>query len=293
MLQLSSNHCLIKRLGTAAVVSVLLCTPIASTAHADVALTFGTYAADKPTTTVRKFRPVLKALEVALSKRLGEQVRIKTRISTTYQEAIDDMVTGEVDLARFGPASYITAKQANAGISLIAMEAVKGKKTFNGVIAVQQESTVQSLRDLPGHSFAFGSKLSTIGRYLSQTELVNHGIFARDLKRFDYLGRHDRVGMAVARGDFDAGALKESTYKKLRNKDVRLRAIASFPNVTKPWIARAGLPPRILRALREAMLGLKDKTALAAIRKSGFLEAADADFEHIRHAINQSERFGG
>jgi phosphonate transport system substrate-binding protein len=293
MFQLSLKHRLIKRIGTAAMLSLLCTAGTLGPARAELVLTFGTYAADKPTTTVRKFKPLLNALEAALAQQLGEKVRIKTRISTTYQKGIDDLVAGKVDFARFGPASYIAAKQANADISLIAMEAVEGKKTFNGVIAVQQDSNLQSLRDLPGHSFAFGSKLSTIGRYLSQTELVNHGIFATDLKSYDYLGRHDRVGMAVAQGEYDAGALKESTYNKLRKKEVPLRAIASFPNVTKPWIARAGLSPRLLRALQTAMLGLKDKAALAAIRKSGFVEAADADYEPIRQAISQSQRFGG
>ena len=274
------------------IISGLCLAGATSVAQADIVVTFGTYAADKPTVTVRKFKPLLHALEAALSERLGESVRIRTEIATTYARGIEDLVSGRVDFARFGPASYVTAKQANNGISLIAMEAVNGEKAFNGVIAVRSDSTVQSPAELTGKSFAFGSKLSTIGRYLSQTELLDHGMRASDLERFDYLGRHDRVGMAVAHREYDAGALKESTFNKLVQKNIPLRTIAVFPNVTKPWIARAGLPPKLLYALQDALLTLQDKTALAAIKKSGFLKASDADYEPIRHAIDQSRQFG-
>ncbi len=267
--------------------------PASQTARADVHLTFGTYTADKPTATVRKFKPVLGALETALSQRLGEQVRISTQIAATYAAGIDDLVEQRVDFARFGPASYITAKQRHPGISLLAMEAISGRKTFNGVISVHTDSSLKTLADLRGRSFAFGSKLSTIGRYLSQQQLLAHDITASELSRFDYLGRHDRVGMAVASKEFDAGALKESTFRKLVRKSQPIKAIAKFPNVTKPWIARPGLPAKLSSALRSALLGLKDKKALGALKKSGFLAAADNDFDPIRQAIRDSARFGG
>ncbi len=262
-----------------------------TTASADVSLVFGTYAADKPTATVLKFKPLLRALEESLSRQLDQPVRIRTQITTNYADAIEALVRGNVDFARFGPASYITAKSQNDALALLAMEAAKGRKTFNGVICVHEDSPIQSIADLRGRSFAFGNELSTIGRYLSQRELLNNGIGGGDLARFDYLGRHDRVGMAVANGEFDAGALKESTFKKLRKSKARIRKIASFPNVTKPWIASSALSPRIAAALRRALLDLQDEAALKALKKSGFLEAADSDFDTIRQAIASSQRF--
>ena len=62
-----------------AVALVCFCTPIAS-ANAELNLTFGTYAADKPTETVRKFKPLLRSLEQALKTELGETVKISIRI---------------------------------------------------------------------------------------------------------------------------------------------------------------------------------------------------------------------
>ena len=167
---------------------------------AEVNLTFGVYASDKPTQMIQSFRPLLNDLEVLVSNKLGERVAIKIQISKTYEEGIDELVNGKVDFARFGPASYVAAKQRNDNIRLIAIESHKGKKAFNGVICVKSGSKIKSVKDLAGKTFAFGDKTSTIGRYLSQKHLAANGITAKSLKSYEYLDRHDKVATAVAAG---------------------------------------------------------------------------------------------
>lgn len=262
-------------------------------AHADIKLVFGTYTADKPTDTVRKLKPVLKFLEKTLSQKLGEPVHISTQISKDYEKGISQLVNGKVDFARFGPASYVLAKGRSADVEILAMEAVKGKKTFHGIICVQIDSPIQNLSELVGKTFAFGNELSTIGRYLAQSQLLDAGINADQLKRYDYLGRHDRVGTAVGNRTFDAGALKLSTFNKLKKKNVAIREIYRFKNVTKPWIARAGLKPNISAALKLALLSLDDPDLLRTIKKSGFLGGTDVDYDVIRKAMKKSEQFAG
>ncbi len=262
-----------------------------SAAIAQINLTFGTYAADKPTATARKFIPFLDYLAKEMSLALDEPVTIKIRIASQYSYGISDLTEGRVDFARFGPASYVTAKKQNPDIQIIAMETKNGKKTFKGIVAVNSDSNIKTLSDLKGYSFAFGDKLSTIGRYLAQAQLLEAGITGDDLKMFSYLGRHDKVGAAVGNKDFDAGALKESTYKKMRAANTPIKAIFSFDNVTKPWIARAGLSPRIYTALKITMLKASDPNALKNISKSGFISGDDSDFDIIRSAMTRSEQF--
>ena len=265
----------------------------AAPARSEINLTFGTYTSDKPTEMVRKLRPVLRFLEKSLTQQFGEQVRISTQIAKDYDRGISQLVKGKVDFARFGPASYVIAKGRSGKISVLAMEAVKGRKTFYGIICVQESTDIHHISDLFGKSFAFGNELSTIGRYLAQSQLLDAGINADQLKRYDYLGRHDRVGTAVGNKKFDAGALKLSTFKKLRKKNVAIREIHRFENVTKPWIARAGLDGKIAAALKSALLKLDDVKVLKAIKKSGFVEGNDLDFEVIRKAMKKSEQFSG
>ena len=260
-------------------------------ARAEITLTFGTYAADKPTETVRKYRPFLTFLADRMSERLGEKVTIKMTIAKEYAEGVRQLAEGEVDFARFGPASYVMVKDLNPQVRIVAIESKKGKKRFNGVIVVHRDSPVQSLEELAGLTFAFGDELSTIGRYLAQAQLLDAGISGEDLHSFAFLGRHDLVGEAVGAGKFAAGALKESTYRKLVAKGVPIRVLLSFENVTKPWLAAADLDDEVVQAMRDIMLATQNEEIVRRVSKNGFLESEDADYDLIRDAIEQSRSF--
>lgn len=260
-------------------------------ATAEIQLVFGTYAADKPTETVRKFRPFLSHLSQEMSEALGESVKIKMKIARDYEAGIDDLASGRVDFARFGPASYITVSEQDSGIQIVAMESRKGQKRFKGIIAIHADSDIQSLSDLSQHSFAFGDPYSTIGRYLAQSHLLDAGINRSNLSDYDYLGRHDAVGSAVGAGKFTAGALKESTFKKLVTAGVPIRRLFEFDNVTKPWLSASKMDPRVLHAMREVMLATTDKTVLESIAKDGFVEGNDSDYDFVRRAMKHSAGF--
>ena len=120
---------------------------------------------------------------------------------------------------------------------------------------------------------------------------MQHKVRAGDLARYEYLGKHDKVGIAVGRGQFDAGALKEGTFKKLVEKGIPIRALAYFPNVTKPWVARSGFPSQLEDALRQAFLHMKDPAALKALEKDGFFEGSDNDYAVIRRSMEQNVKF--
>ncbi|MGF1876402.1 PhnD/SsuA/transferrin family substrate-binding protein [Photobacterium frigidiphilum] len=260
-------------------------------AQADVELVFGIYTSDKATAMVKQFRPMLNVIEAKMTSKLGEPVQIRMQISKNYQEGLNHLIDGKIDFARFGPASYILAKEAKPQITLLAMESNNGSKTFNGVICVHSNSTIESVNDLKGKSFAFGDENSTIGRYLSQAYLAQHSITSKQLEHYSYLGRHDKVGTAVATEQFDAGALKENTFKKLVKKGAPLKAIAYFENVTKPWIASATLDEKITISLQETLLSITDPNALKAIKKDGFLLATDSDYKKIRMAMANTQFF--
>jgi phosphonate transport system substrate-binding protein len=264
-----------------------------TTAHADVDLVFGTYTADKATETVNAFKPVLNHIAQQMSDVMDEPVNVRLKITNQYDLGIEQLATGKVDFSRFGPASYVTAKEMNAGIEIVAMELVDGMKTFKGIIAVHQDSEISTLADLKGRSFAFGDELSTIGRYLAQQQLLTVGISAENLSSYEFLGRHDRVGTAVGAGDYDAGALKSSTFENLKSKGVPIRALASFDNVTKPWIVRAGLDIRIVDAMRQVLTDPKNADALKSASKHGFTDGTDQDYDIIRDAMKTSLAFGG
>jgi len=262
-----------------------------NTVMAKVSLVFGTYSPDKPTAMVAQLRPSLDRIAYHLSQVLGEDVEISMNVVRSYEAGADLIVSGTVDFMRLGPASYVKVKEQNPGITILAMEKKNGKKRFNGVIAVHIDSDITEVSQLRGRSFAFGSASSTLGRYFSQLYLMRHGIHAKDLSNYEYLGRHDKVGRAVGSGVYDAGALEGTTFAKLVAKGIPLRALATFENSTRPWVARAGMDKRIVAAFRVALSRLDNDEALRALRFEGFLPGNDSEYEPTRQAIRENPRF--
>jgi len=266
------------------VLVALLCAGV-SPAHAKITLVLGLYPEEKPQNMVQAFRPSLNAVEAAMAAQLGEEVEIRIQMSSDYVTALDALVAGEVDFARLGPASYVMGKSEQPALELLVMENSHGSVSFQGMIVVRDDSGFHSIADLKGGSFAFVSERSTLGRFFAQAYLAKAGIKAEDLRSYDYVGDHEAVGLAVWSGRFDAGALNRRIYDKLLDRGVRLRPIASFENVTRAWVARAGLPAEVAESLRQGLLGLKDPELLANLGFDGFLPAEEAYFEATRRVI--------
>jgi len=182
-------------------------------------------------------------------------------------------------------------KERNRDIRLLAMEHKKNQKRFYGIFIVPESSSITSLEEIKGKSVAFGDKNSTIGRYLSQADLVKAGVHAKDLASYAYLGRHDKVALAVAAGNYDAGVVKENTYKKYAASK-GLKKIARFPNVTKPWVVRAGFDEKLFGMVQQSLWELQDKDVLKNLNQDGFLPAEDDDYEFVRQGMQRSKDFG-
>lgn len=272
--------------------SLLLGWALLSPARADEpkVLRFATYATERPSEELRKMEPFQKDLELGLHGK-GMATRVDVRIFPTYDEAMQALVNGDIDFARFGPVSYVIAKQKNPNLTLLAVEGHEGRKNFHGLIIVAKSSPIRSLTDLRGKRMAFGDPTSTTGRYLAQAELVKAGIVAKDLAGYDYLGRHDKVVFAVAAGNYDAGATNEGTFAKYA-VGKNLRELTRFVSPTQAWVARSGLDSASIKALRAALLEIKG-TGVEYIDRNGFLPATDADYDELRKIMKTAGAFGG
>jgi phosphonate transport system substrate-binding protein len=253
-------------------------------------LHFGVYPSDRATVMYRKFSPILEAITAPIENQLKRDVDIHLTIFEDYESGIKALAEGTVDFVRFGPSSYILAEQLNPNIQLLAMELRNGKKTFNGVLVATIASGVNAIQDVKGKRVAFGDIHSTIGRYLSQSLLVDNGVTANTLHSFDYLGRHDLVAKALITGTHDVGAMKSSTYKKLCDPD-DIAIIATFENVTKPWIARAEMSKEIMDAITAALLLLTEPKEIGELGCSGFTLAKPKDYDSVRLSMQNASLF--
>ena len=270
------------------ILSLLLVPPVA---YADnLIITFGIYGSDRLSEIKRKFHPLLSALQNSLTESTRKTVEIKMVFYNSYEDGINALTKGKVDIARLGPVSYVLAKKKNTNISILATETYNNKKTFNGVICVNSKSQINSLKDLKGKSFAFANQRSTSGRYMSQQYLYENNIKASSFSKYGYFLKHDEVAVAVAQGNYDAGVFKDEI---LNNKIISkvLRVIAEFPVVTHPWVARESLSKELKNDIRQALINMDDESVFIGLKRNGFVLSDDSEYDGVRLAVEKNHLF--
>lgn len=238
---------------------------------------FGTIATDIPALMIRRIEPLAKYL----SAKLGMDIR--PRPSPNMGAAIDDLGSGQTQIAYLTPVAYLDARERFQVIP-IALPLTQGKISFNLAVVTHKDSPIRTIADLRGRSFAFGDEKSLFQRATLEME----GIKLEQLSRFAYIRHFDNVAKAVLNRDFDAGIMKESLALAYREKG--LRVIHVSPPLPTYVIAVSPLFPEEKRAaLREALLALKPiagqgleiMTALDP-GYTRFAPANDRDFDNAR-----------
>ena len=84
---------------------------VKTTSVSQPVLTFGVYTSDKPTEMRKKFRPMLRYIEDEIARRLEDAPDIKLVVYNSYELALKAFINEEVDFVRFGPASYVIARE--------------------------------------------------------------------------------------------------------------------------------------------------------------------------------------
>ncbi len=249
-------------------------------------LRFGVVPLYTPSEMHRKFTPLAEYL----SKRLGKKVELK--VGVDFQGAVQDIGNGIAQLCFLSPSTYIVAKK-NYDVRVLVKGLNNGKPYHHSVIITRMDSPINSLEDLKGKSFCFGDPDSTSSHIVPRYMLLNAGVDLSDLLFYNYLGHHDDVAEAVLSGEYDAGAVMESTAEKYKDRGLKFVKFSEEIPEFNICVAR-DMPEEEAAALKAALVALNDRDAEGlAILKSinehytGFVEATDEDYEKIRMIMTQ------
>ncbi|MCP4119927.1 MAG: phosphate/phosphite/phosphonate ABC transporter substrate-binding protein [Desulfobacteraceae bacterium] len=250
-------------------------------------LSFGVIPLEKQDIMFKKFVPLAKYLE----KELGIEVNLV--IGKGYQESMDAIGTNKVQIAYLTPTTYPKSKRQNpdADIRSLVRFQSKGHGTYRSCIIVPIDGESQTIEDLKGQKFAFGSKNSTSSHLMPRSMLAAKGIQFEDIQA-EYLGSHSSVAAAVSAEQFYGGGVKESVAEKyVESEEVRILAksdpIPEFPICINKHVS-AQLEEKILAAFKKLNNGSDEaKKVMTAINKkyTGVEDAKDADYDVIRTMI--------
>jgi len=98
---------------------------------------------------IKKFKPTIEYLE----KKLGTKVEAFT--ATDYSGVIEAMRAKHIDIAFFGPFSYVLAADKANGEAFAVGVRDNGKSTYQSIIITHKDSGIKNLGDIKGKDFAF------------------------------------------------------------------------------------------------------------------------------------------
>jgi phosphonate transport system substrate-binding protein len=226
-----------------------------------------------------------QGLKDYLEAQLGKKIELI--VTTDYSSMIEAMRHGRLDLAYFGPLSYVLARQKSE-IEPFAALKVKGSTTYQSVVIANASSGVKTIGDIKGKNMAYGDKVSTSSHLIPKSVLAEQGLNAgRDYEEH-FVGSHDAVAMAVQNGHAQAGGLSRPIFESLvERKIVSLDKVKvlqySKPFPQYPWTMRSNLKPELKEKIRSAFLNLKDPAVLKAFKAEGFDAITDRDYDVVRN----------
>jgi len=246
-----------------------------------------------PTTDPSKATREMQPLIDYLGKRTGAKVEMT--IPTNYAAVVEALVNDQVDVAHLGGFTYVQAAR-RAGVKPLVQR--DRDREFHSKFVTQPGSSIQSLADLSGRSFAFGDVNSTSGHLMPEYFLRQANVDPQVIAKAIYTGGHDATLLAVANGKVDAGALDEAVFQRLTTTGkvdpAKVRVFWTTPPfLDYVWVARKGLDPKISGAIANAFLALSDaepqqKQILDALSAKKYLAADDASYDKLRQAAEQA-----
>jgi len=222
-------------------------------------------------------------------------------VPTSYGGVIEGLIAGAIDVARLGPASYVTARKGDPQITPFAsMEQVEPNFAAQGgvssvyyaLLITRQQGPYDSVASLKGRVLALADPDSTSGA------LIPRHLFARQYKlqfdqyfsRIGYSGNHEKSVMAVLNHNADAAFVASTNLSRmisdgqLKKSDVRvLWRSGAIP--FDPFVYRGQLCADIRNKIREVFLdknALRVKLSLDNLRATHFVPVRDADYQIIR-----------
>lgn len=151
----------------------------------------------------------------AMAKYLSEETGLEVEYvpSVDYAALITAFERGEIQLGWFGGLTGVQVRNVVPEAEAIVQR--PRDEQFHSVFIAQKDLQVDSLEDLRGKSFTFGSESSTSGhlmpRYFMNEASINPD---KDLDGMpNYSGSHDKTYKLVESGAFQTGALNEAVWE--------------------------------------------------------------------------------
>lgn len=274
---------------------------LSSTGVATECLKMGLVPAEDPKAMIESYKPMAKWLE----KKIGHCIELKT--STDYTGIIEAMRAKRMDIAWFGPFSYVMAhERAGAEAFAVGMDA-KGSTTYKSYLVATPKvaNELAISKPLVGHNgmkqlkaklasksgryiMAFTDTASTSGYAAPRYFMRKAGIDPKTtFKKIAYVGTHDAAELSIKNKMLDIVADNDISYSKM----IQSKKIAKSTNIIiwesqplpgSPLAYRGSLDSNIKAKIKKAITEVPKDIVAGYGTISGYKNVSDADFNIVK-----------
>jgi len=267
---------------------VLACAGLAS---AQNVLKVSAIPDEAPTELQRKFTPLGKYLE--------SQIGMKVEFTpvTDYAATVEGLAAKKLDMVWYGGFTFVQAYMRTNKTAIPLVQRAEDE-AFRSVFITKVGSGINTLADLKGKNFVFGSVSSTSGHLMPRYFLLQNGVNPDKDMRIAFSGAHDATVFQVAGGKVDAGALNILVWTKMvEEKKVDTSQLKVFyttpPYYDYNWTVRGDLDAALVSKLREAFLALnpnnpEHREILVLQRTSKYVPTRPENYKGIEDAARSA-----
>jgi phosphonate transport system substrate-binding protein len=247
-------------------------------------IVFGLVPSEGGADIVERFEPLLEFL----NERLDHPVVPKP--ASEYAGVITAMQNKQVELAYYGPKSYVEASRVANAEAIIKELNADGIAGYKGTIIVHVDSPAETLADTKGMTFAFVTPNSTSGYLVPALGILREtGVPAEEFySEIRYTGSHGSSMNAVATGAVQAAATNTLDMNAMINAGQvdgsAMKVVWTSELIpSAPIAVRRDIPESLKTALREAFLAFNEHPdLLKQMSRGGFVTADDGEYDSVR-----------
>lgn len=243
-----------------------------------------------------------EAIAKLLEKETGVKVEFQT--ASDYAAVIEGQRAGKIDIASYGPFSYVIAKDSGIPLEAIASPTSDESKkpAYNSLAYVKKGSDIKDLKDLKGKKVCFVDPGSTSGYLVPTKGLMDAGLDPKKDIQPVMAGGHDASLITLNDGGCDVAFAHDTMLNTLETSGQvpagALESIWKSDPITEDPIAvnTETVPAELVEKVKTAIQTKANKPALieAGICTDeescvlpeeiewGYLPVTDADFDSIR-----------
>ena len=256
-------------------------------------LNFGLIPTESSSGITERYDNLAKHVE----KQLG--IPVKLQVATDYAGVITAMQFKHIDLAYFGPKSYVEASQRANADAFVMEIAEDGSKGYHGIIITKSDSAIKNMDEAKGKTWAFTDPNSTSGTLVPTVHFVKTMKIDPEkyFSKVIYSGSHEASILAVKGGKIDLASTNDLDLERGNGKqweakkDFRVLWTSELiPG--SPMAYRKDLPDSLKKALTKAFVDYKDADGLKALKLQGYEATTDAAYNPIRDQIEVKKQLG-